>query len=205
MATRGCTPATLSSTTVTSSPQHTRRWWCAPRYRLGGVLSWQLEPAVLPSSYTAVFCLLQPLACRTAATCSSKQQFMLYTEPRMKSSSFRLSCRVLASNNAADVTAVPATQRQPHSWVDCPFAHIGEKAKRRDLRFFTYTPELCQDAKRNVECPRGDACGKSHHVRGCYCAAVVAVLTAQSGFLQVVHYNCCQLLHALLSCKLQLL
>uniref|UniRef100_A0A383W9W2 C3H1-type domain-containing protein n=1 Tax=Tetradesmus obliquus TaxID=3088 RepID=A0A383W9W2_TETOB len=59
---------------------------------------------------------------------------------------------------------VVCPKRQPHSWVDCPFAHIGEKAKRRDLRFFTYTPELCQDAKRNVECPRGDACGKSHHV-----------------------------------------
>ncbi|WIA33813.1 hypothetical protein OEZ86_006923 [Tetradesmus obliquus] len=59
---------------------------------------------------------------------------------------------------------VVCPKRQPHSWVDCPFAHIGEKAKRRDLRLFTYTPELCQDAKRNVECPRGDACGKSHHV-----------------------------------------
>eukprot|EP00882_Tetradesmus_deserticola_P031371 GHRQ01035472.1.p1 GENE.GHRQ01035472.1~~GHRQ01035472.1.p1 ORF type:complete len:182 (+),score=33.52 GHRQ01035472.1:398-943(+) len=94
---------------------------------------------------------------------------------------------------------VVCPKRQPHSWVDCPFAHIGEKAKRRDLRFFSYTPELCQEAKRNLACPRGDACGKSHHVRICCCSMCLLMFLqaslSLSGVDVSVSWSCDELLH----------
>ena len=33
----------------------------------------------------------------------------------------------------------------PHDWTQCPFAHQGEKAKRRDLQQFTYSGIPCSD------------------------------------------------------------
>jgi hypothetical protein len=56
------------------------------------------------------------------------------------------------------------SQRVPHNWQQCVFAHWGEKAKRRDLRTHTYSSQLCPDAKREGGCPRGDACPMSHNV-----------------------------------------
>ncbi len=35
-----------------------------------------------------------------------------------------------------------------HDWVTCPFSHPGEKAKRRDPRYFVYTGIACPSMKK---------------------------------------------------------
>ncbi|GER43172.1 zinc finger CCCH domain-containing protein 2 [Striga asiatica] len=54
-----------------------------------------------------------------------------------------------------------------HVWTDCPFAHPGEKARRRDPRRFRYSAAACPDF-RGGACPRGDACNLSHGVFECW-------------------------------------
>ena len=51
-----------------------------------------------------------------------------------------------------------------HDWTTCPFAHVGEKAVRRDPSCHAYTGVACPDMKRTSACPRGDKCPYSHNV-----------------------------------------
>ncbi|KAJ0968295.1 hypothetical protein J5N97_025212 [Dioscorea zingiberensis] len=51
-----------------------------------------------------------------------------------------------------------------HDWTECPFAHRGEKAKRRDPRKFPYTGIACPDFRQGGECPRANNCEYSHGV-----------------------------------------
>ncbi|KAJ0966195.1 hypothetical protein J5N97_027333 [Dioscorea zingiberensis] len=55
-----------------------------------------------------------------------------------------------------------------HDWTDCPFAHPGEKARRRDPRRFHYSGTVCPDFRRDGSCPRGEACGLAHGVFECW-------------------------------------
>ncbi|KAK9150197.1 hypothetical protein Syun_008506 [Stephania yunnanensis] len=55
-----------------------------------------------------------------------------------------------------------------HDWTDCPFAHPGEKARRRDPRKFHYSGNACADFRRTGSCPRGDACEFAHGVFECW-------------------------------------
>ncbi|KAH6790867.1 hypothetical protein C2S51_005873 [Perilla frutescens var. frutescens] len=50
-----------------------------------------------------------------------------------------------------------------HDWTDCPFAHPGEKARRRDPRRYHYSGSACPDFRRG-DCARGDACEYAHGV-----------------------------------------
>lgn len=43
---------------------------------------------------------------------------------------------------------LPCSKRFCHDWTVCPFAHPGEKARRRDPRLFTYTGIACPDMKK---------------------------------------------------------
>ncbi|XP_042520690.1 zinc finger CCCH domain-containing protein 2 [Macadamia integrifolia] len=54
-----------------------------------------------------------------------------------------------------------------HDWTDCPFAHPGEKARRRDPRRFHYSGNVCTDFRRGG-CSRGDACEFAHGVFECW-------------------------------------
>ncbi|KAF6141953.1 hypothetical protein GIB67_037921 [Kingdonia uniflora] len=54
-----------------------------------------------------------------------------------------------------------------HDWTDCPFAHPGEKARRRDPRRFHYSGNSCADFRRG-SCPRGDSCEFAHGVFECW-------------------------------------
>lgn len=53
---------------------------------------------------------------------------------------------------------------KPHDWTQCPFAHPGEKAKRRDPRRFTYSGSACPEFRKAGVCSRGDACPLAHGV-----------------------------------------
>jgi hypothetical protein len=71
---------------------------------------------------------------------------------------------------------VPCSRVRAHDWTVCPYAHPGEKAKRRDLKMFSYTAIPCADyqkvpasntkAKGSHEyfCPRGASCPYAHGV-----------------------------------------
>ncbi|XP_017701864.3 zinc finger CCCH domain-containing protein 2-like [Phoenix dactylifera] len=55
-----------------------------------------------------------------------------------------------------------------HDWTDCPFAHPGEKARRRDPRRYHYSGAICPDFRRSGACPRGDFCEFAHGVFECW-------------------------------------
>eukprot|EP00850_Spirogloea_muscicola_P026727 SM009838S25165 [mRNA] locus=s9838:2:472:- [translate_table: standard] len=42
-----------------------------------------------------------------------------------------------------------------HDWTECPFAHPGEKARRRDPRRYHYAGAACPDFRKGA-CRRGD-------------------------------------------------
>ncbi len=54
-----------------------------------------------------------------------------------------------------------------HDWTECPFAHPGEKARRRDPRRFHYSGTACPDFRKGT-CRRGDACEYAHGVFECW-------------------------------------
>ena len=55
----------------------------------------------------------------------------------------------------------------PHDLTACPWAHEGEKARRRDPRRFAYSGAACPDFRKGV-CKRGDACTYGHGVFECW-------------------------------------
>ncbi|KAK8624611.1 hypothetical protein V6N13_089502 [Hibiscus sabdariffa] len=60
------------------------------------------------------------------------------------------------------------TRSRSHDWTDCPFAHPGEKARRRDPRRYSYSSTVCADFRRGDGCPRGDDCDFAHGVFECW-------------------------------------
>ncbi|XP_047944669.1 zinc finger CCCH domain-containing protein 20-like [Salvia hispanica] len=54
-----------------------------------------------------------------------------------------------------------------HDWTECPFAHPGEKARRRDPRKFHYSGTACPEFRKGT-CRKGDACEFSHGVFECW-------------------------------------
>ncbi|GAX81657.1 hypothetical protein CEUSTIGMA_g9085.t1 [Chlamydomonas eustigma] len=57
---------------------------------------------------------------------------------------------------------------RPHDWTQCPFAHPGEKAKRRDPKKFQYSGTACPEYRTNGSCRRGDTCPLAHGVFECW-------------------------------------
>lgn len=54
-----------------------------------------------------------------------------------------------------------------HDWTDCPFAHPGEKARRRDPKKFHYTATPCPDFRKG-SCYKADSCEFAHGVFECW-------------------------------------
>ncbi|KAG9456533.1 hypothetical protein H6P81_001041 [Aristolochia fimbriata] len=54
-----------------------------------------------------------------------------------------------------------------HDWTECPYAHPGEKARRRDPRKYHYSGTACPDFRKG-NCKRGDACEYAHGVFECW-------------------------------------
>ncbi|KAG5551948.1 hypothetical protein RHGRI_010147 [Rhododendron griersonianum] len=59
------------------------------------------------------------------------------------------------------------TRSRSHDWTDCPFAHPGEKARRRDPRRYHYSGTVCAEFRRGG-CSRGDNCEFAHGVFECW-------------------------------------
>eukprot|EP00892_Ulva_mutabilis_P010124 jgi/Ulvmu1/7484/UM037_0028.1 len=59
-------------------------------------------------------------------------------------------------------------KQKPHDWTQCPFAHCGERATRRDPRLFSYSGAACAEFRRNGTCSRGDLCPYAHGVFECW-------------------------------------
>ncbi|THU70560.1 hypothetical protein C4D60_Mb08t26280 [Musa balbisiana] len=55
-----------------------------------------------------------------------------------------------------------------HDWTECPFAHPGEKARRRDPRKHRYSGSPCPDFRKASGCKRSDACDLAHGVFECW-------------------------------------
>ncbi|KAL3500643.1 hypothetical protein ACH5RR_039736 [Cinchona calisaya] len=54
-----------------------------------------------------------------------------------------------------------------HDWTECPYAHPGEKARRRDPRKYHYSGSACPDFRKGA-CKRGDSCEFAHGVFECW-------------------------------------
>ncbi|PON60005.1 Zinc finger, CCCH-type [Parasponia andersonii] len=51
-----------------------------------------------------------------------------------------------------------------HDWTECPYAHRGEKAQRRDPRKYNYSAIVCPAFRNGACCSKGDACEFAHGV-----------------------------------------
>ncbi|CAN8326430.1 unnamed protein product [Cochlearia groenlandica] len=54
-----------------------------------------------------------------------------------------------------------------HDWTECPYAHPGEKARRRDPTKYHYSGTACPDFRKGG-CKRGDICEFAHGVFECW-------------------------------------
>ncbi|KAL2496848.1 Zinc finger CCCH domain-containing protein 2 [Forsythia ovata] len=59
------------------------------------------------------------------------------------------------------------SRSRSHDWTDCPFAHPGEKARRRDPRKYNYTGTVCSEFRKGY-CRKGDHCEFAHGVFECW-------------------------------------
>ncbi|KAL2483337.1 Zinc finger CCCH domain-containing protein 2 [Forsythia ovata] len=115
---------------------------------------------------------------RRSATAQAAEMFM----DSPKGEEDGLFHRFLPFNNVEDDDADPyssdrfrmyefkvrkCTRSRSHDWTDCPFAHPGEKARRRDPRRYHYSGTVC-DEFRKGHCSKGDNCEFSHGVFECW-------------------------------------
>lgn len=61
----------------------------------------------------------------------------------------------------------PCSRAYSHDWTDCPYAHPGENARRRDPRKYHYSCVPCPDFRKGT-CRRGDMCEYAHGVFECW-------------------------------------
>nr|XP_043619185.1 zinc finger CCCH domain-containing protein 20 [Erigeron canadensis] len=59
------------------------------------------------------------------------------------------------------------TRARSHDWTDCPYAHPGEKARRRDPRKYSYSGTACPEFRKG-NCKKGDGCEFAHGVFECW-------------------------------------
>ncbi|XAR67082.1 hypothetical protein NMG60_11013512 [Bertholletia excelsa] len=59
------------------------------------------------------------------------------------------------------------TRGRSHDWTECPYAHPGEKARRRDPRRYHYSGTACPEFRKG-NCKKGELCEFSHGVFECW-------------------------------------
>ncbi|KAK9787486.1 hypothetical protein WJX73_002040 [Symbiochloris irregularis] len=95
-----------------------------------------------------------PVAARSTPQAYPPHNAETMDSPQFKSDEFRMLI----------MKVQPCSKRFCHDWTVCPFAHPGEKARRRDPRVFNYTGIACPEMKKDNNCPRGDSCPYAHNV-----------------------------------------
>ncbi|CAA3028851.1 zinc finger CCCH domain-containing 2-like [Olea europaea subsp. europaea] len=115
---------------------------------------------------------------RRSASSQATEMFM----DSPKSAEDGLFQRFLPYNNVDDDDADPyssdrfrmyefkvrkCTRSRSHDWTDCPFAHPGEKARRRDPRRYHYSGTVCEEFRKG-HCSKGDNCEFAHGVFECW-------------------------------------
>lgn len=112
------------------------------------------------------------------------------------------------------------SRSRSHDWTDCPFAHPGEKARRRDPRKYNYTGTVCAEFRKGY-CGKGDLCEYSHGVfeswlhptryrteackdgkncqrKVCFFAHSARQLRTPSSFcIEKLHHHCCIHCHSI--------
>ncbi|GMI97179.1 tandem zinc finger protein 9 [Hibiscus trionum] len=61
----------------------------------------------------------------------------------------------------------PCSRAYSHDWTECPFAHPGENARRRDPRKYIYSCVPCPEFRKG-SCKQGDSCEYAHGVFECW-------------------------------------
>ncbi|XP_038971163.1 zinc finger CCCH domain-containing protein 67-like [Phoenix dactylifera] len=56
------------------------------------------------------------------------------------------------------------SKTKSHDWTECPYAHRGEKARRRDPNKYPYSGIACPEFRLRGECQRGQSCEYAHGV-----------------------------------------
>ncbi|XP_076906855.1 zinc finger CCCH domain-containing protein 20-like [Bidens hawaiensis] len=62
---------------------------------------------------------------------------------------------------------IKCARARSHDWTDCPYAHPGEKARRRDPRKYNYSGTACPEFRKG-SCKKGDGCEFAHGVFECW-------------------------------------
>ncbi|KAK1284685.1 Zinc finger CCCH domain-containing protein 66 [Acorus calamus] len=62
----------------------------------------------------------------------------------------------------------PCSRAYSHDWTECPYAHPGENARRRDPRRYQYSCVPCPEYRKTGSCARADACEYAHGVFECW-------------------------------------
>ncbi|KAK8695726.1 hypothetical protein V6N13_000877 [Hibiscus sabdariffa] len=61
----------------------------------------------------------------------------------------------------------PCSRAYSHDWTECPFAHPGENARRRDPRKYIYSCVPCPEFRKG-SCKQGDNCEYAHGIFECW-------------------------------------
>ncbi|CAM8916351.1 unnamed protein product [Rhodiola kirilowii] len=61
----------------------------------------------------------------------------------------------------------PCSRAYSHDWMECPFVHPGENARRRDPRKHHYSCVPCPEFRKGT-CRQGDACEYAHGIFECW-------------------------------------
>ncbi|KMZ76123.1 Zinc finger CCCH domain-containing protein [Zostera marina] len=56
------------------------------------------------------------------------------------------------------------SKNRSHDWTECPYAHRGEKARRRDPRKHPYVGVACAEFRHAGDCSKGQHCEFAHGV-----------------------------------------
>jgi hypothetical protein len=65
--------------------------------------------------------------------------------------------QVLTCRSLCGAQIKPCSRTYSHDWTECPFAHPGEAARRRDPRQHPYSCLPCPDFRKGA-CARGETC-----------------------------------------------
>ncbi|GMH16509.1 hypothetical protein Nepgr_018350 [Nepenthes gracilis] len=140
--------------------------WVAHRNDSTAAASSPLSVDVSPSSnddhvnYDAIKAALQrylPSKAEPEATVERGDEADLLAVDEYSSDEFRM----------YDFKVRRCTRVRAHDWTECPYAHPGEKARRRDPRRFNYSGTACSNFRKG-SCHKGEACEFAHGVFECW-------------------------------------